>query len=126
MNRHKFNLLQKNPLIKEGKKPMSGISTMQINSITTSPAMPVVKAASSQASTPASEAQDQAVLNFSPDSFSSLVHEANNMPEVRSEVVDAYRSRIQAGIYPSQETVTGLVDLLGGSIVQMAQSGSAS
>jgi hypothetical protein len=66
------------------------------------------------------------VINFSPDTFSSLVQEANQMPEVRSEVVDSFKARIQSGEYPSQDVIEGLTDLIGGSIVQQAKSGSSS
>ena len=78
---------------------------------------------SSQAGKPA---LDQAVINFSADSFSSLVKEAGQMPEVRSEVVDAFKTRIQSGEYPSQDVIAGLTDLIGGVVVQQARSGSSS
>jgi hypothetical protein len=44
------------------------------------------------------------------------------MPEVRSDVVDAFKSRIQAGSYPTQDDIAGLTDLIGGGIVQQALS----
>ena len=96
---------------------------MQISSISTSPSMSVEKTTPS--SPVPSEATDQAVLNFSADSFSSLVKEAGQMPEVRSEVVDAFKARIQAGHYPAQEIIAGLTRLIGGGIVQQAKSGSS-
>ena len=71
-------------------------------------------------------ASDQVMINFSPDSFSSLVKEAGQMPEVRSEVVGAYKARIQAEQYPSQEIIAGLTRLIGGGILQLAQSGPTS
>jgi len=48
------------------------------------------------------------------------------MPEVRSEVVGAYKARIQAEQYPSQEIIAGLTRLIGGGILQLAQSGPTS
>ncbi len=48
------------------------------------------------------------------------------MPDVRSEVVDAYRSRIQAGNYPSEDTLAGLTRVIGGGVMQLAQTDSAS
>ncbi len=96
---------------------------MQISGISASPSIPVEKTNSSQVSKPA---VDQAVINFSADSFSSLVKEAGQMPEVRSEVVDAFKTRIQAGNYPSQDVIAGLTDLIGGGIVRQAKSVSSS
>jgi hypothetical protein len=77
------------------------------------------KSSSSQAG---KAAANRAVINFPPDSFSSLVREAGQMPEVRSDVVDAFKSRIQAGSYPTQDDIAGLTDLIGGGIVQQALS----
>jgi hypothetical protein len=90
---------------------------MQINGLSTSPVIPVQKTTTSQ---PAQSPSDQAVLNVSPDTFSSLVQAAGSMPEVRSEVVDAFKARVQSGQYPSPETVNGLVDVIGRSIVKLA------
>ncbi len=91
---------------------------MQISGISTSPSVPMEGKSSSRTDQAAS---DQAVLNVSSDSFLSLVHEAGQMPEVRSEVVDAYKARIQSGAYPAPEVVSGLVDVIGASVVQLAK-----
>ena len=91
---------------------------MQINGISISPSIPMERTKTAQ---PVDAPSDEAVLNVSAGSFSSLVQQAGSMPEVRSEVVDAYKSRIAAGQYPSPETISGLVDVIGGSIVQLAQ-----
>ena len=96
---------------------------MQIHSITSSPSIPMQKTSSAPVG---KAAADQAVLNFSPDSFSSLVKEAGQIPEVRSEVVEAFKSRIQAGNYPTQDAIAGLTDLIGGGVVKLARSGSSS
>jgi len=95
---------------------------MQISSISITTPLPVEK---TRLSPSGKAATDQAVINFSPDTFSSLVNEAGQMPEVRSEVVDAYKARIQAGQYPSEDVVSGLTDLIGGSIVHLAASESS-
>ena len=71
-------------------------------------------------------AVDQAVINFSPGSFSNLVQEAGQFPEVRSELVDSFKSRIQSGAYPSQEDVAGLVNVIGSRVLQLTQSDSSS
>jgi hypothetical protein len=71
-------------------------------------------------------ANDQVAMSLSPDTFSSLVSDASSMPEVRGEVVDAYKSQVQAGNYPTQETLDGLVDLMGGTWARSARTGSAS
>jgi hypothetical protein len=99
---------------------------MQINGVTTSSAIPMVKTTSYPAETPASEATDSAALSSSASSFSSYVNEASQQPEVRGELVDSYRSRIQAGHYPSQEAIAGLTKLIGGPIMSLVNSGSSS
>jgi hypothetical protein len=96
---------------------------MQISGFSTSSSLPVLKTNSSPAGKPAT---DQATLSSSADSFLSLVKAAGQMPEVRSEVVDAFKSRIQVGDYPSQETIANLTNVIGGSIVQAAASGVSS
>ena len=63
---------------------------------------------------------DQVSMSISADTFSSLVQEAGQMPDVRSELVDAFKSRIQSGAYPSQDTVDGLVDKMGAAWLQSA------
>ena len=70
-------------------------------------------------------AVDQAVINFAPGSFSGFVQEASQFPEVRSELVDSFKSRIQSGSYPSQEDIAGLANVIGGHVLQLAQSGSS-
>jgi len=98
---------------------------MQIGNITSSTSFSVAKTASSPAENLAPAPSDQAVLNFSADSFSSLVKEASQMPDVRSELVDSFKSRIHSGHYPSQDIVDGLTRLIGGGIVQAAKTGSS-
>ena len=90
---------------------------MQINGFSTSSSLPVQRTNMSQ---PAQEVSDQAVLHVSLDTFSGLVQQAGAMPEVRGEVVDSFKARIQSGEYPSPETVAGLVDVIGGGIVKLA------
>jgi hypothetical protein len=97
---------------------------MQISSFPISPAIPPVKpSASAPTTTPASP--DSAETNFtnSADSFSGLVQQAGQMPDVRGELVDSFKSRIQAGEYPTPETIDNLTDVIGGGIVQMADAG---
>ena len=95
---------------------------MQINSINTSQAVPVVKATSPQAAPATTNNSDRAEFNVSADSFAGLVQRASQMPDVRFELVDAFKSRIQSGQYPSQNTVEGLVDTIGGAVKQAAHS----
>jgi hypothetical protein len=73
--------------------------------------------------TPAQPPGDQVAMSLSADTFSSLVSDAGQMPDVRSEVVDAYKSRVQSGEYPSTETLDGLADLIGNHWTQFAQVG---
>ena len=97
---------------------------MQISGITTSTTIPVQRTATS--SSEVNSASDQAVLNTSADSFSSLVKAASQMPEVRSDVVETYKSRIKAGHYPSEDIIAGLTRLIGGGIMQSAKKSSSS
>ncbi len=90
---------------------------MQISGVSTPTSIPMEKSNLSRAGKPAT---DEAVINFSPDSFSSLVSEAGRMPEVRNELVDAFKSRIQSGEYPSSETISNLTNVIGGSVLQLA------
>jgi len=122
MKRKKFAAFAQVPLMKKARKPILGVRFMQISGITNSPLIPLPKTSLSQTG---KSATDQAVINFSPDSFSSLVKEASQMPEVRSEVVDAFKSRIQSGGYPSQADLAGLADVIGGGILHEALSGSS-
>jgi hypothetical protein len=94
---------------------------MTISSIYISSSIPMEKSKSSPAAKPST---DEAVMNFSADSFSSLVKQAGQFPEVRSDVVDSFQARIQAGQYPSPDTMDSLTDVLGPSIVKMADASS--
>lgn len=93
---------------------------MQINSINTSPTVPVTKATTPKAPNAVSGNSDHAEFNLSADSFSSLVKQAGQMPEVRTELVDSFKSRIQSGQYPSQDVVKGLSHVIGGGIAMLA------
>ncbi len=98
---------------------------MQISSVTTTQLIsPLAKTTNSpsSANVSSSSSSDEAVINFSPDSFSSLVSEAGQMPEVRNDVVDSFKSRIASGQYPTQATIAGLTNILGGSILQQANA----
>jgi hypothetical protein len=75
--------------------------------------------------TPAQPPGDQVAMSLSADTFSSLVSDAGQMPDVRGEVVDAYKSRVQSGEYPSTETLDGLTDLIGNNWSQFAQAGGS-
>ena len=68
---------------------------------------------------------DEAVLHFSADTFSSLVQQAGQMPEVRTDLVNAFKTRIQSGSYPTEETIAGLARMIGGSVVQQAGTKSS-
>ena len=92
---------------------------MQITGVSTSIPYSMEKKNSSSVG---KSAVDQAVINFTPGSFSSFVKEAGQFPEVRSELVDSFKSRIQSGTYPSQEDIAGLTNVIGGHVLQLAQS----
>jgi hypothetical protein len=77
------------------------------------------------ARTPAQPEGDQVSMSLSADTFSSLVSEAGQLPDVRSDVVDAYKSRVESGDYPSSKTLDGLADLMGSHWSQFAAAGNA-
>jgi hypothetical protein len=110
-------------LIRGEKKPMSGVRIMQISGLNTSPALPVARVTTSPSGGNASDNLDRAEFNLSADSFSALVHKAGQMPEVRSELVDSFKARIQSGNYPSQDVIEGLTNLIGSGIMQAVKSG---
>ncbi len=119
MKRTRMPSKTKFPLRKGPRPPIAGVRLMQISSISISNSLPLEKTKSS----PAPKAStDTAVINFSASSFSGLVKQASQMPEVRSEVVDSFKSRIQSGQYPTEETMDHLVDTLGASIVKMVHA----
>ena len=102
---------------------MKEMRPMQISSssIYISPSIPMEKTKSSSAP---KSSTDQAVMNTSADSFSGLVKQAGQFPEVRNDVVESFQARIQAGQYPTADTMDDLTDVLGPSIVKMADAGS--
>jgi anti-sigma28 factor (negative regulator of flagellin synthesis) len=95
---------------------------MQIGSITSSTSFSLERTTSSPVQ---NDSSDQVMINNSADSFSSLVKEAGQMPEVRSELVDAYKARVASGHYPSEDIVAGLLRLIGGGIAKAAQPTSS-
>ena len=95
------------------------ISSSSIYISTTS--LPAGKTKSSSAAKPPT---DEAVMNNSADSFSGLVKQAGQFPEVRTDLVESFRARIQAGQYPSEDTMDNLTDVLGPSILKMANASS--
>jgi anti-sigma28 factor (negative regulator of flagellin synthesis) len=73
----------------------------------------------------AQPAGDQVSMSLSADTFSNLVSEAGQMPDVRGEVVDAFKARIQSGEYPSPQTLDGLADVMGDHWSQLGASGTS-
>jgi hypothetical protein len=124
MKRKKPSTRAEKPLMNYWESPMNGVRFMQISGLSFSPSVPMEKTSSSSPSPKA--VTDQAVMNFSSDSFSSLVQQASELPEVRSDLVDSFKARIQAGQYPDQDTLSGLADAIGGGIVQQAGMDSSS
>jgi anti-sigma28 factor (negative regulator of flagellin synthesis) len=92
---------------------------MTISGVSTPGTIAYAQSVSRPAAQPAG---DQVSMSLSPETYSSLVSQAGQMPDVRTEVVDAYKSRIQSGAYPTQETVDGLVDRMGGTWAANAQA----
>ena len=105
------------------KNPMLEVRLMQINSVTSSAPLSYVKA---PVASPAPAPGDQVSISLSPGTFSSLVQQANQTPEVRSDAVEAYKSRVQAGHYPAQDVIEGLINLMGGKWAAMAKAGGSS
>jgi len=81
--------------------------------------------AGSRFQAPQQPAGDQVAMSLSPETFSDLVSTASNLPDVRSELVDAYKTRVNAGDYPAQDVIEGLINLMGGTWAKEAQSGTS-
>jgi anti-sigma28 factor (negative regulator of flagellin synthesis) len=126
MKRNKVQISRHFSLRKKSDNPISLVSNMTISNLTTSTILPMQRTTASPATEATAPAQDQAVLNMSAGTFSSLVQAANSMPEVRPDVVETYQARIAAGHYPAQEVIAGLTKLVGGAIMQKVNSGSSS
>lgn len=125
MNFDKYNPGPQKRLRSANGAPMNGAGFMMISGLSSSsPAAfspPTARAAQTQ---PAGG--DQVSMSLSADTFSSLVNEAGQMPEVRGDVVDSFKARIQSGNYPTPETLDGLTDVLGDHWSQLAQAGGES
>jgi hypothetical protein len=91
-----------------------------ISGITSLASLAYAPIASSRSSAPPSSG-DQVSMSLSPETFASLVSDAGSMPEVRGGVVDAYKSQVQSGLYPTSDTVDGLVDLMGSTWAKAAR-----
>ncbi len=92
-----------------------------ISGITSAASLAYVPIASSRSSTP-SPSSDQLAMSLSPDTFAGLVSDASSMPEVRGEVVDAFKAQVQSGQYPGSDVLDGLVDLMGSTWAKNAQA----
>ncbi len=123
MKRDSSHPHSRNPLSSGAEKPMSKLRFMTISGISNAGSITYTPSASRPQAQPAG---DQVSMSLSPDTYSSLVSEAGQMPEVRSEVVDSFKSRIQSGDYPTQDTLDGLVDRMGGTWAANARSSSDS
>jgi anti-sigma28 factor (negative regulator of flagellin synthesis) len=100
-------------LRKRADHPIKKSKAMQINSATTIPFLPVTAGlGTAKTATTPSTNSDQAVMNTSASTFASLVEEAKSYPEVRSSVVEAYKSAIASGKYPSDQVMAGLAKTL--------------
>ena len=99
---------------------------MQISSFSlTSPSVSAIKASnttSAPATASATTEQSETSFTNSADSFSNLVAQASQTPDVRSDLVDSFKSRIASGQYPTSDTIDSLTDTLGSSIFQLADS----
>jgi hypothetical protein len=112
------------PLRSKGSKPIKRAGFMTISGISSSGSIAYGQPASRTPAQP--PADDQMSMSLSADTFSSLVSDAGQLPDVRGEVVDAYKSRIQSGEYPSSDTLDNLTDLMGSHWSQFAAAGGAS
>ncbi len=102
------------PLRKMRDDPTNKVRVMQINSATTIPFVPVTTGTSGTRSSSPATATAQSPLQLTSPTFSSMVEEAKSYPEVRSEVVAAYKAQVASGHYPPAVVISGLADLLSG------------
>ena len=103
-------------LSKPGDSPIAEVRVMQVNSATVVPFFPVVIGGTNNASTTSTPPQiDHALLHVTAENFTNLVKAAKAYPEVRNDVVSAYKSQLANGSYPSDQTIAGLASRLTGS-----------
>ena len=92
---------------------------MQINSAITVPFVQVsstdTSSVTKSAATTSKGGSEEASLQITSPTFSSLVEEAKTYPEVRSHVVAAYAAQVASGHYPPASVISGLANLLSGS-----------
>lgn len=110
--------------MKKRSTPINNTSLMQISGLSSSSTYSIQRTSTPQNGAAAEQpaAADQAFISSSGDLFSSLVKQAGQMPEVRSDVVDSFKARIAAGQYPTQEHIDNLVDAIGGGVLKLAES----
>jgi hypothetical protein len=104
-------------LRKRTNAPMDRVRVMQINSAIT---VPFVQVSSTDTGVTKSAAtttggSEEASLQITSPTFSSLVEEAKTYPEVRSQVVAAYAAQVASGHYPPASVISGLANLLSGT-----------
>jgi hypothetical protein len=116
-----FNFLPEY-LRSRGNKPINETAFMMISGLS-SLASISFSPTTSRVTTPAA-AGDQVAMSLSPHTFSSLVQEASQMPDVRSDLVDSFKARIQAGTYPTPEALDGVIDRLTGNWSSQAPDGA--
>jgi hypothetical protein len=105
-------------LRKRTKSPIDRVRVMQINSAITVPFVQVSSTDTSSVTKSAattSKGSEEASLQITSPTFSSLVEEAKTYPEVRSHVVAAYAAQVASGHYPPASVISGLANLLSGS-----------
>jgi anti-sigma28 factor (negative regulator of flagellin synthesis) len=121
MSRESANFLS-GYLRSRGAKPINETAFMMISGLSSLASIsftPTTARAQAQAAT-----GDQVTMSLSAETFSSLVQEASQMPDVRSDLVDSFKSRIQAGTYPTQATLDGVIDRMGGTWSAQADADS--
>ena len=93
---------------------------MQINSITSTVPVSYLKPT---VAIPAQAPTDQVSMSLSAETFSGMIQQAAGTPDVRSELVEAYKARVHTDHYPAQDVIDGLINLMGGKWAAMAKSG---
>jgi anti-sigma28 factor (negative regulator of flagellin synthesis) len=91
--------------------PIAKLRVMQITSTSTVPYLPVsTSSGTTKPTAPAQDSEPPALALTSP-TFFALVQEAKSYPEVRSELVAAYKAQVASGHYPAPDVISGLADL---------------
>ncbi len=70
-----------------------------------------------------SESSNYAPIQNSAGFLANMIDQVKNTPDVRADLVDKFRQKIQLELYPPPDIINGLTELVGGKVDQLATAG---